>query len=191
MKRISPLEFRDAFATVICSKIATVHKTWRNTKEYTAFVRTEVLAPIAQLLLLQPWTKGDYNRLDAVFYDKADSEHFGKATYASALNVIVEHENARGPTTYTEINKLQHYNSPLKVLICYASDAAERSKLLAEYEKIIRNADIFGDIATLRRQLVIFGILPREGTLWTFHAYESSGFIDLPALEIAPGRPAE
>lgn len=40
------------------------------------------------------------------------------------------------------------------------------------------------DIATLRRQLVIFGDEPREGRRWTFHCYGPHGFAQLPALEV-------
>jgi len=58
------------------------------------------------------------------------------------LNVVIEHENASGKTTYIEINKLQHYNTPLKVFIGYVSSDEKAAALLEEYAKIIHDADI-------------------------------------------------
>ena len=122
--------------------------------------------------------------MDAVFFEQADTEHFSGGTYAKALNVVIEHENVRGRTTFVEMNKLQHYNTPLKVFIGYASDERDAAVWLKGYGEIIRDADIFGDIATHRRQLVIFGDLPSEGHCWTFHTYEPTGFTPLPDLRV-------
>jgi hypothetical protein len=187
MRRITPSEFREAFASVVRGKAAQLHAQWmqHDAKAYTAFMRRDILPPIAHHLNLTPWCNGDYNLLDAILYEQADTEHFTSGTYAKALNVIIEHENARGRGTFVEINKLQHYNSALKVFVGYVSDDHEGEHLLKEYEKIIRDADIFDDIATLRRQLVIFGDNRREGRRWTFFSYEASGFLQQPALLLA------
>lgn len=186
MKRITPIEFRDAFSHVVRERGAALHNQWmrHDNPAYTAFMRAEILPPIAERLSLRPWCKGDYNGLDAIFFEQRDTEHFTSGTYIKALNVIIEHENNRGRTTFTEMNKLQHYNTPLKVFIGYASDDQDAAGWLQGYREIIRDADIFDDIAELRRQLVIFGDLPSKGRRWTFHAYEASGFLPLAALQL-------
>jgi hypothetical protein len=184
MRRITPVEFRDVFAGAVSEKLTELHDHWmqHNDKAYTAFIRGTILERIAQRLELTPFCHGDY--LDAVFFEQADTQHFASGTYAKALSVIIEHENAGGKTTYVEMNKLQHYNAPLKVFIGYVYDDQEAARLLEEYEKIIRGADIFGDIATLRRQLVIFGDDQKEGRRWTFYCYEPSGFVPLAELQL-------
>jgi hypothetical protein len=186
MRRVTPQEFRDAFTAVASEKVTALHHQWvqHNDSAYTTFIRSAILPPIAERLKLIPWCNGDYNHLDAIFYEQPDTEHFTSGTYAKALNVVIEHENARGKTTYIEINKLQHYNTPLKVFIGYVSGDEEAAGLLEDYAKIIQDADIFGDIATLRRQLVIFGDNPSEGHRWTFYCYEDAGFAPADELRV-------
>jgi hypothetical protein len=132
---------------------------------YTAFIRAEILPPTAERLGLKHWCQGDYNQMDAVYFEGADREHFASGSYAKALSVVIEHENVPGRRTFVEMNKLQHYNTPLKVFIGYAVDGRDAAISLRGYAEIIRDSDIFGDIATHRRQLVIFGELPSEGGL--------------------------
>jgi hypothetical protein len=140
--RITPIEFRDAFASVVCERATELHGQWRNNAAYSAFVRAEVLQPIAARLALRAWCLRDYFHLDAVFYEERDEEHFAAhETWAKAISVAIEHENARGPGTYREMNKLQLFNAPLKVLITYTSDNKQANALLGEYSKIIRDAD--------------------------------------------------
>jgi hypothetical protein len=62
------------------------------------------------------------------------------------------------------------------VLITYAQTEQMRSFYLDRYTKIVREADIFADFATLRRSLVIFGSLSGQVVTWYFYAYDSSGF---------------
>ena len=87
----------------------------------------------------------------------------------------MEHAN-RPSKTYEEINKLQMFNAPLKVLITYVAEGAEAEALLGKYESIIRDSDIFNDIATQRKQLVILGS-PQAVRGWRFYVYESDGFV--------------
>jgi hypothetical protein len=185
VKRITPIEFRDAFANVVCERATELHDQWRNNAAYTAFVRANVLQPIAARLGLRAWCLRDYFHLDAVFYEERDEEHFAPhETWAKAISVAIEHENVSGPGTYREMNKLQLFNAPLKVLITYTSDDQQALVLLGEYSKIIRDADTFGDTATQRRQLVVFGDLPSEGRRWTFHAYGPDGFSTLAEFQL-------
>jgi hypothetical protein len=61
-------------------------------------------------------------------------------------------------------------------LITYAAAGEEADALLQKYEAVIRDADVFDDIATLRQQLVIFGT-PRTVREWRFYVYERDGFV--------------
>ena len=76
------------------------------------------------------------------------------------------------------MNQIQLFNVPLKVLITYSAEGTEADSLLGNYERIIRAVDVFDDLSTLRRQLVIFGT---SGTAreWRFFAYSSDGFVHL------------
>jgi hypothetical protein len=111
-----------------------------------------------------------------MFYEERGRDDSGKyTTYAKWISVAVEHAN-RPTKTHEEINKLQMFNAPLKVLITYAAEGAEGDSILQKYEAVIRDSDIFDDIATERQQLVIFGT-PRTVLEWRFYAYESDGFV--------------
>jgi hypothetical protein len=187
MRRVTPTEFRDAFVNVVQVKAMQLYDQWmqHNDTDYTAFIRREILPAIAEQLRLLVWCRGDYFHLDAVLYEEKDSEHFRpNETWVKAVAVAIEHENASGPGTYREMNKLQLFNAPLKVLIAYTRDDKQAEALLKQYGKIIRDADTFDDIATLRRQLVIFGDLPRQGRRWTFHAYEPTDFAALAEVHL-------
>jgi hypothetical protein len=175
MKMITPRDFRNAFVAVLKAE----HGAFRTAvgfeaKSYTYFMRSNIFPKIARHLGLLAW-KGHY-ALDGMFYEERGTDNFGKfATYAKWISVALEHANK--PTkTYEEINKLQTFNAPLKVLITYAAEGAESDALLRKYEAVINDADVFGDIATLRQQLVIFGT-PRTASEWRFYAYESDGFV--------------
>ena len=68
------------------------------------------------------------------------------------------------------------FNAPLKVLITYVAEGAETESLLGKYEAVIREADVFNDISTLRKQLVVIGT-PQAVREWRFYVYESDGFV--------------
>ena len=90
----------------------------------------------------------------------------------------MEHENyARG--SCNEMNKLQLFNSPLKVLITYARPGFGLEEHLERYTKIVRWADAFGDFTIHRRQLVVFGDMPLGIPEWRGYAYESNGFVQI------------
>ncbi|MEA3150274.1 MAG: hypothetical protein QOD56_1213 [Gammaproteobacteria bacterium] len=144
-------------------------------KSYSYFMRSTIFPRIAKHLGLLAWNK-DYYALDVMFYEERGTDNFGKfTTYPKWISVALEHANK--PTkTHEEINKLQMFNASLKVLITYAAEGAEGDSLLRQYEAVVRDADVFNDIATTRQQLVIFGT-PQTVREWRFYAYESDGFV--------------
>jgi hypothetical protein len=176
MKTITPREFRDAFLAVLKAEENNFRAAVSfEAKSYGYFVRTNIFPKIARQLGLQAWNK-DYYALDAVFYEERGRDSAGKfTTYAKWISVALGHAN-RPSKTYEEINKLQIFNAPLKVLITYVSEGAEAEALLGKYEAIIKDSDIFDDIATLRKQLVILGS-PQSARGWRFYVYESDGFV--------------
>ncbi|HEY3850525.1 MAG TPA: hypothetical protein VGL87_06130, partial [Steroidobacteraceae bacterium] len=157
MKTISPRDFRNAFVDVM--KVE--HDDFRaavsfEAKSFTFFMRSNIFPKVARHLGLMAWNK-DYYALDGIFYEERGRDNAGKfTTYAKWISVALEHAT-RPSRTHEEINKLQMFNAPLKVLITYVAEGAETESLLAKYEAIIRDADIFNDIATVRKQLVILG----------------------------------
>jgi hypothetical protein len=176
LKKITPREFRNAFEAVMKAE----HASFRTAagfeaKSYRYFMYSNIFPRIARHLGLMTWNK-EYYALDAMFYEERGRDNFGKYTaYAKWISVALEH--AIKPTkTHEEINKLQMYNAPLKVLITYAAEGAESDSLLRKYEEVINESDLFGDIATLRQQLVIIGT-PRTLREWHFYVYESDGFV--------------
>src|SRR5580704_8644532 len=176
MKRITPRDFRNAFVDVMKAE----HQGFRTAvgfeaKSYTYYMRSNIFPRIAKQLGLLAWNK-DYYGLDGMFYEERGRDDSGKyTTYPKWISVAVEHAN-RPTRTHEEINKLQMFNAPLKVLITYAAEGAEGDSILQKYEAVIRDSDIFDDIATERQQLVIFGT-PRTVREWRFYAYESDGFV--------------
>jgi hypothetical protein len=145
------------------------------TKSYNYFLRSNIYPKIAKHLGLLSWTK-EYFTLDGMFYEERGTDSTGRLTaYAKRISVAVEHEN-NAAKAHEKINKLQLFNSPLKVLISYAAEGTETDLLLRRFEKIIAEADTFEDFADLRRQLVILGT-PKTVREWQFYAYEYDGFV--------------
>ncbi|MSM38131.1 MAG: hypothetical protein GJT30_00705 [Geobacter sp.] len=186
---VQPEKFCAAFkeAAVIHDKDLKQHWTSGLT-QYTRTIR-RVLDDVATLLRVNLYNS-DYYTLDAVFYREKDSEHFDKdETYVKNIVVAFEHENAiRG--SVSEMNKLQLFNAPLKVLVTYG-DSAQRKEFLGKYTKIVKGADLFSDISTHRRQLVIFGDKPAENIEWYSFVYEEGRWV--PIEKTAPkgeGNPA-
>jgi hypothetical protein len=115
----------------------------------------------------------------------ADGNH---ATYAKWISVALEHENS-GAHSYETMNKLQLFNTPLKVLITYAAEGTDADSLLRKYERIMAAADVFNDFANLRQQLVILGT-PKTVGEWRFYQYECDGFVLMlppPAVKTGSG----
>jgi hypothetical protein len=176
MKTISPRDFRNALVDVMKAE----HDNFRaavnfEAKSYTYFMRSNIFPKVARHLGLMAWNK-DYYALDGMFYEERGRDNSGKfTTYAKWISVALEHA-IRPSRTHEEINKLQMFNAPLKVFITYVAEGAETESLLGKYEAIIRDADVFNDIATVRKQLVILGF-PQAAREWRFYVYESDGFV--------------
>ena len=186
-RKISPESFGEAFATTTREHADRITEYWTSAlKNYTAVVLDFVLPSIAKALDVQQYcntsmrNKYGYYSVDSVVYEEPDTRNFPAGMiYVKAISVAIEHEN-NPALSCEEMHKLQLLNVPLKVLITYPSDSARGDRLLAQYEEIITGADWFGDIATLRRQLVIFG---EARNRWRFYAYGDGGFARLDAIE--------
>ncbi len=143
-------------------------------------MRSILFPDIARELGLQCYP-GDYYTLDAMFYRDKDTTNFAShLTYAHFICVALEHENY-AESTAVEINKLQLFNAPLKVLITYPGTVQNANNLLAKYEEMIKAADVFGDCSTMRRQLVIFGRKEKQQQIpaWSGFEYQAKGFHQL------------
>ena len=176
MARVAPREFRNAFVAVMKSERDGFRTAVGfETKSYNYFMRSSIFPKIARHLGLLSWRK-EYYTLDGMFYEERGTDHSGNhATYAKWISVALEHENT-GSNSFEIMNKLQMFNAPLKVMITYAAEGIETDLLLRKYETIMSAADVFGDFATLRRQLVILGT-PKTVEEWRFYAYECDGFV--------------
>ena len=176
VRKISPREFHDAFVAVMKAAQAEFRTAVGfETKSYNYFMRSNIFPKIARHLDLLAWNK-DYCTLDAMFYEERGRDTSGKfTTYVKWISVALQHAN-RPANTHEDIHKLQIFNSPLKVLVTYAAEGEETDALLQKYESVIRDADVFDDIAILRQQLVIFGT-PRTVREWRFYVYERDGFV--------------
>jgi hypothetical protein len=150
---------------------------WNDCRNYTGVVRSIIFPRIAERLGLSCYP-GDYYTLDSIFYTKRDTINFAShLTYASFISVALEHENDPGGTA-VEINKLQLFSAPLKVLITYPDAEGPKNidSLLKKYAAMIQAADAFEDFSTLRRQLVIFGRRDAESVVWQGYEYCQGSF---------------
>lgn len=181
IRKVSPTEFFQSFHSVVTERNADVQRLWNNAKEYTALMRTNLLPAVANRLGLVPWSS-DYYWLDAIFFERRETKHAkpGK-TYAQYLSVAIEHEN-QAEDTFVEMNKLQLYNAPLKVLITYDDgEVGERQmdKLRTMWTDVARSADIFDDFATLRRILAIVGVRGKSTPTWRGFEYNGEAFAEM------------
>jgi hypothetical protein len=176
MNRISPREFRNAFvATLEAERESFRTAVGFEAKSYNFYMRTSIYPRVGRQLGLLAWNK-EYYTLDGMLYEKRGTDDTGKyATYANWISVAIEHES--DPSKMLEkMNKLQSFNAPLKVLISYVAEGQATETLLKKYEHLIRESDVFNDVATLRQQLVILGT-PKTVREWRFYAYEDGGFV--------------
>lgn len=176
MRRVTPEQFADAFLYALSHHANELNAHWDLSKpagyrvaSYTQLIRENLLPTTAGQLGLHHFCS-DYYTLDAIFYSERDTENFGTvSTYAKFIEVAIEHE-LNAWDAHRELNKLQLFNSPLKVLITYATRENDRQDLLRKFEKLLAEADCFGDVSTLRRQLVIFGS-EDDITNWACYRY--------------------
>lgn len=175
---ITPEQFKKALLKVLEPSGSTLISIWYgHGPEFTKTMR-KFFDEVANNLKLNIYNR-DYYTLDAIFYEEKDTEHFSPATtYAKYIAIALEHENALD-TSVIEINKLQLFNAPLKVLITYVLKETQKSDYLKTYSAIIKEADIFGDISTQKKQLVIFGFRYNNEVKWSFHVYKDGGFVEI------------
>jgi hypothetical protein len=176
MKKITPRDFRNAFVAVMKAEYDNFRTAVGfESKSYAYFMRSSIFPKIAKHLGLLAWNK-EYFTLDGMFYEERGTDKLGNYTaYAKWVSVALQHESLASKT-HEDINKLQLFNVPLKVLITYAREGSEADALLRKYEAIMSAADVYDDFATLRQQLVIFGT-PKTVREWRFYVYESDGFV--------------
>jgi len=193
---VQPAAFYEAFKKVAFHFSSELDRLWFRYAEYTRFMRDEILPQVANELGLQCFPR-DYYTLDAIFYDEADRENFGeRTTYAKYIAVAIEHENQVNGCAI-EMNKLQLFNAPLKVLITYPGDDRKTHFQLQKFEKIIRDADVFADTATHRKQLVILGFKKDQpAPSWKgfeyFHGFRSLDTeATMPAFHEVPNKDQE
>lgn len=174
--RIDPIDFYRTFRTVVDTEPeqTTIAELWTQPKSYTHFIRANVFPLIASRLELSHYP-GDYYLLDGVYFAEKDEENFPAKTFAKYIAVAIEHENAPSGSV-NEMNKLQLFNAPLKVLITYPKKPSDGTELLDKYERIIRSADVFQQAAKEQRQVVIFGHYPGERPYWEAFLYTADGF---------------
>jgi hypothetical protein len=176
MHKITPRDFRNAFVAVMKSE----HDNFRTAlgfenKSYNYFMRTNIYPKIARHLNLLSWNK-EYHTLNGMFYEERGTDSADNYTaFAKWVSVAIEHDN-NGSKSLEAISKLQLFNAPLKVLITYAVEGPDTERLLRKYEKVMSDADVLNDFATLRQQLLIIGT-PKIIKKWRFYAYESDGFV--------------
>jgi len=179
MMNITPELFYESFEAVATEHQPEVIRCWDSRPEYTRLIRRPFLPALADRLNLRCYSDKDYYGLDAVFYVSADTAHFpAGTTYVEYISIALEHEHTPGGT-YLEMNKLQLFNCPLKVLITYPN-SEQATNPLTEYADIVTRADVvFKDISTLRRQLIFgqrgpeFG---RRGPEWKAYVFQGEQF---------------
>ena len=165
MKIVSPEEFVVAYGKVTARRMVEISKVWGTKPKFTSLM-LEIMPSIAKDLGLKAYN-ADYYTLDTIFYENKDNTYFSEnTTYAEYIAVAIEHENQPGQTS-VEMNKLQILNTPLKVLITYPGYITAQD-LLKQFTDIIEKADIFSDIPSKRKQLVIFGYWENDKVEWKY-----------------------
>lgn len=174
--RISPKKFTEEFYGVVQDAQNQLVDLWFQSARYTKLMYDLILPAVAERIGLLSWPR-PYYHLDSVFYQEKDTDNFQPPVEnAKYIAVAIEHEHVLSGSAQ-EMNKLQLFNAPLKVLITYDMNDVERAKYLRIYEAIIASADVFEDIVSLRRQLVLIGRLIDRQIGWSAYTYERTGFV--------------
>ena len=153
---------------------------WNDSSAYTKIVLghgqpDSILHKVARTLRLEYYT--EYWNIDAIFYEKRDEDYQGEKLYAEYLTIVLEHENKAGDAS-EEVYKLSTYNSPLKVLITYPAKNNHK-EYLDKYSKILTKSDVFGDFATKRKHLMIFGYNNKNQILWPGYLWNGQEFDEI------------
>lgn len=175
---VTPQDFKGAFLSASSELNSKLIGCWKDYTEYTSFFRAEFLKSVAMRLGKKCYGF-DYYSIDAIFYDEQDTEYFPKESfYVKNISVAIEHENDAA-LSHEEIHKLQLFNASLKVLVIYSKKKDQIERLLEEFSRMIRSADIFGDFSKKRKQLVIIGSKQGETVSWIFKLYKHGSFVNL------------
>jgi hypothetical protein len=186
---ITPEEFKTAFLTEVNAVKSDLLARWDSPVEsvnYTVFIQYTVFPNLARRLSLN--YRPEFKHLDGVFFEQALPD--GSNT-PNAIAIALEHEGTLS-SSFTEVNSLQLFNAPLKVLITYTpgdpkvdprhSKTIRENYLKAFHERVMKS-DIFRDFVTLRRFLVVIGGIREEAGEyhidWHFYVYAASDFIEL------------
>jgi hypothetical protein len=174
----SPNEFYSAFLQVVNREKSALLDGWSSNPTHSGTMFGRVLPAVAEELAMRH--RREFWWIDLVLYQERDQVHFpepawASCVYAKYVSVALEHENDH---TYVadEMSKLQLANTPLTVLITYPQTDARATELLEMYAEIVRDADIFGNASTARRQLAIFGY---RGPRWDAFIYSDGRFTPL------------
>lgn len=175
---IAPERFKEAFQAAVITSEPEMLECWTDCTPFTSLIRGRVLPAIAANLGLRVYCERDYFWLDAIFYEEMDTLHFGEdSRWVKYISIALEHENS-GTSSIEEMNKLQLFNTPLKVLVTYARPSA-REELLKKFSRILLDADVFDDFSTRRKQVVVFGGMQGGHVEWTFYIYRDGSFASL------------
>ena len=181
-KIISPQKFKKHFDAVLSVNGAKLARSrlWDYPTDFTKAweKRGGIYSQIAKSLDLKYWT--DYWHLDAVFFKYGDKELSKPpySNYATFLSVAMEHENDF-KTSHEEMNKLSIINASLKVLVTYPYKHTNGQALLNDYTKQVKSADVFGDFADKRRQMVIFGYKENDTIHWEYYLFKDKRFVSM------------
>ena len=177
---VDPWEFKEHLDAILMGKNACLVNLWDDNPGSTKEWEKDggVYHQIAKALGLQYWA--DYWHLDAVLFKDSDKllSYRPYSNYATFLSVAMEHENDF-TTSREEMNKLSIFNASLKVLVTYPYSRADGRKLLDDYAKQVKSADVFGDFEDKRRQMVIFGRKKNDTIRWEYYLFKGEQFVSM------------
>lgn len=178
---VDPRSFRDALSVVLHDHESQLRDAWTRGRDFTSVWKNPngIYEQLGKRLALRHCHK-EYWSIDAVYYERLDTDSFpAPGRYAEAIAIAVEHEN-NSATAHEEINKLSIIDAPLKVLVTYADPGNYADQLLLKFAAMLERADTFGDFATQRRHMVIFGHKDDEAINWNYFVFTGYEFATLP-----------
>lgn len=185
--RVDPLpdQLYKAFRDVADEHKADVIATWGDKHpERTSLMLHKILPAIAQKLDLDHAAESYW--IDMIFYNGHTTRYRPTDKWAKYISVALEHENV-STTAAEEVIRLQRVNTPLAVLITYPPTEQSGKQLLDTFAGIIKDADVFENASTQRRQICIFGY---PGPDWRGFVYQDEDFSPWTRPSPAHSRPS-
>jgi hypothetical protein len=178
LKNPSPSDFYAAFLRIVNRERVALTEGWSSNLRHTAVMFERIVPAVADEIGMSYYIP--YFGIDTIFCHEFDVINFRNPNLrcpAKYISVALEHENGCD-TAAEEMNRLQIYNAPLTVLITYPYPQTDAggAKLLDKYAGIVRDADVFGNASTERKQLAIFGY---PGQRWEAFVYADGTFTPL------------